>query len=312
MRHIKMYESWLNEASDANIPLILDKSAMKEQSGVQIMLSDLSQYGNLANQVKSAMSSFRSRYLPSGAWEEMNTANGLNKAFESFRELYQIATAGDVTYSPLYKTMQNAFKSGIIDTFWYSGDIVNAGKVIKNGDSKIAEHLGASIILSQLSVAITKGLYYYSTNIPLKPEADGKLVTLKSELDSRGAGATIDSEEGLEALKEMGESYFSTIKTVTKQSYMTVGTHGRTIPSGTYEKSYLSLTEGSITPFVKSLNFDTFVNTLKQTKGYDIPPYAYSILFIGTYVGERSILSLNLASSFMEKGGPTWYNKILG
>jgi hypothetical protein len=115
-----MYESWLNEASDANIPLILDKSAMKEQSGVQIMLSDLSQYGNLANQVKSAMSSFRSRYLPSGAWEEMNTANGLNKAFESFRELYQIATAGDVTYSPLYKTMQNAFKSGIMDTFWYS------------------------------------------------------------------------------------------------------------------------------------------------------------------------------------------------
>ena len=312
MRHIKMYESWLNEASGTDIPLVLDKATLNDQGEVQVLLSDLSKYGTLANQVKDAMSSFRSRYLPSGAWEEMNTANGLNKAFESFRELYQIATAGDVTHSPLYKTMQNAFKSGIMDTFWYSGDIVNAGKVIKNGDSKIAEHLGASIILSQLSVAITKGLYYYSKNISLQSGEDGKSKTVNSELDSRGAGATIDSEEGLEALKEMGKSYFSTIKTKTKQSYVTVGTHGRTIPSSSYEKSYLSLTEERITPFVKSLNFDTFVNTLKQTTGYDIPPYAYSILFIGTYVGERSILSLNLASSFMEKGGPTWINKNLG
>jgi hypothetical protein len=311
MKYVKLFENWLNEASDANIPLLLDKAAMKEQSEVQILLTDLSQYGNLANQVKGAMSSFRSRYLPSEAWQEMNTANGLNKAFESFRELYQIATAGDETHSPLYKTMKNAFKSGIIDSFWYSADIVNAGKVIKNGDSKIAESLGASIILSQLSIAITKGLYYYSTNIPLKPEADGKLVTLKSELDSRGTYASIDSEEGLEALKGMGKSYFSTIKTETKQGYMTVGTHGRTIPSGTYEKSYLSLTEERITPFVNNLSFNTFVNNLKQTSGYNVPPYAYSILFIGTYVGERSILSLNLASAFMEKGGPSWYNEIL-
>ena len=311
MRYIKLYENWLNEASGTNIPLLLDKSTSKEQNEVQILISDLAQYGNLANQVKSAMSSFRSRYLPSDAWQEMNTASGLNKAFVNFKELYQIATAGDVLDSPLYKTMKNAFKSGVIDSFWYSNDIVNAGKVIKDGDSKIAESLGASIILSQLSVAITKGLYYYSTNIPLKPEADGKLITLKSQLDSRGAGATIDYGEGLEALKGMGKQYFSTVKTETKQSFMSVGTHGRVIPSGTYEKSYLSLTEERITPFVNTLNFDTFINNLKETPSYNISDLAYSILFIGTYVGERSILSLNLASAFMEKGGPSWYNEIL-
>ena len=101
MKYIKLYEGWLNEASDANIPLLLDKAAMKEQSEVQILLTDLSQYGNLENQVKSAMSFFRSRYLPSEAWQEMNTANGLNKAFDSFRDLYQTATAGDETHSPL-------------------------------------------------------------------------------------------------------------------------------------------------------------------------------------------------------------------
>lgn len=311
MRYIKLYENWLNEASGTNIPLLLDKSTSKEQNEVQILISDLAQYGNLANQVKSAMSSFRSRYLPSDAWQEMNTASGLNKAFVNFKELYQIATAGDETHSPLYKTMKNAFKSGVIDSFWYSNDIVNAGKVIKDGDSKIAESLGASIILSQLSVAITKGLYYYSTNIPLKPEADGKPVTLKSQLDSTGAYATIDFEEGMESLKGMGKSYFSTIKTDTKQGFMSVGTHGRVIPSGTYEKSYLSLTEERITPFVNTLNFDTFINNLKETPSYNISDLAYSILFIGTYVGERSILSLNLASAFMEKGGPSWYNEIL-
>ena len=311
MRYIKLYENWLNEASGTNIPLLLDKSTSKEQNEVQILISDLAQYGNLANQVKSAISSFRSRYLPSDAWQEMNNASGLNKAFVNFKELYQIATAGDVLDSPLYKTMKNAFKSGVIDSFWYSNDIVNAGKVIKDGDSKIAESLGASIILSQLSVAITKGLYYYSTNIPLKPEADGKLITLKSQLDSRGAGATIDYGEGLEALKGMGKQYFSTVKTETKQSFMSVGTHGRVIPSGTYEKSYLSLTEEKITPFVNTLNFDTFINNLKETPSYNISDLAYSILFIGTYVGERSILSLNLASAFMEKGGPSWYNEIL-
>lgn len=311
MRHIKLYENWLNEASGADIPLFLEKAALKEQSEVQVLLSDLSKYGNLANQVKDAMSSFRSRYLPSESWQGMNSASGLNSAFENFKELYQKATGGGLLNSPLNKFMRNAFKSGVIDSFWYSADIVNAGKVIKYGDSKIAEHLGASIILSQLSIAITKGLYYYSTNISLPPGEDGKPKTLKSELDSRGAYATIDYSEGLEALKGMGKRYFSTVKTQTKQQYMTAGSHGRTIPSSSYEKSYLSLIEGSITPFVNSLNFDNFINKLKQTPGYNIPEYSYSILFIGTYVGESAILSLNLASGFMEKGGPSWYNEIL-
>ena len=312
MRHIKMYESWLNEASMSSIPKYLDDATYKEQAEVEDWVNKLSKYGNLANQIKTAMSSYRSRYLPTEAWKAMNSAPGLTTAIVNFKELYQKATVGDVSQSALQKAMQNAFKSGIVDSFWYSKEIVNAGNIIKNGDPAIADSIGASIILSQLSIAITKGLYYYSKNISLKNiEANTGIKTIKDALDSIGAYGTIDSGEGIEAIKDMGKSYFSTIKTETKQGYMTAGTHGRTLPSGTYEKSYLSITEEKITPFVNNLNMDTFLNSLKETPSSNIGNLAYTILFIGTYVGEHSIIGINLANNFMEKGGPSWYDEIL-
>ena len=90
MRHIKMYESWLNEASGANVPSTLDKGLQKLQSQFDSQLIDLSSYGALSSQVRSYIDRYRSQYLNSAVWNSIGTEAGLNKSINDFKESQNI------------------------------------------------------------------------------------------------------------------------------------------------------------------------------------------------------------------------------
>ena len=302
MRHIKMYESWLNEASGANVPSTLDKGLRKMQTQFDSQLIDLSSYGVLSSQVRSYIDRYRNQYLNSTVWDSINTEAGLNKSINDFKELYRLSGVGNV--SPLILTLDNIFKEDITDRIWYAKETVKAAEVIKYGDDTIANSLGAGIILAQLGNAITKGLYYISSTIPMQT-SDTEMKNVKNALDSY-------SSEDIGVLDGYGRDFFTILKYRKKTIYTTAGTHGRTFPSGSYLEEYKSLQEEKLNPFVNNLSID-YIKNMASTASYpvDVVKSMYSVLFLGVYVTERVSTGLQLAVGFMRKGGPSWYQEIL-
>jgi hypothetical protein len=302
MRHIKLYENWLNEAKGSNIPNLLDKGLARAQYYVDSELNTLAKYGNLSNQIRGYINSYRNQYLPSSSWKEMNTAPGLSAGMEKFKELYQKAIVGDVANTPLRKTLSRIFNYSTTDKIWYSKETVRAAEIIKNGDDSLADSVGASIILFQLGTALTKGLYYYSGNIALNlPEVK----TVQAAVDSLNI-------DGIEDIIDYGSDFFSITATENKPSYMTAGSSGRTFTYDTYEVDYRVLKESKISPFVRTLSLDNVINLIKgETSTYSMANVFFSTYFVGSYVGENTVVGISSASKFMETGGPTWYNEIL-
>jgi hypothetical protein len=303
MAHVKLYESWLNEAKTGNVPSILDSALIQYQSMTDNFLNGLSKYGILSQQIRKSIDVFRNKYLPSNSWKSMNDAPGLSSAIEDFKTLYMEVTEGNVNQLPFGKVLSKVHNYHTSDKIWNSPEIIKAAELLKNGDYIIADSVGASIILSQMAIAVTKGLYYYSSKVPVM---NMEQKTLKGVIDEI-------RHDDIDQLLYMGEDFFSITQTRTHTSYMTPGTHGRTIPSGTYREDYRALETDKITPFVKNLSLDSLLNMAKsETYAFDMQKVVFSILFVGSFVGDKTLSNLESALTFMEMGGPTWYNKILG
>ena len=304
MRYIKLYENWLNEENGSNVPFTLDKGLKKIQTQFDSQLIDLSSYGALSSQVRSYIDTYRNQYLNSSVWNSIGTEAGLNASLNDFKELYRLSIAGNDTNTPLNKTLSNIFKEDITDKIWYSKDTVNAAKVIKYGDDKLASSIAAGIILSQLGIAITKGLYHISGNIPLKT-SDPAIKNIKNALDSL-------YKEDIEELSEYGGELFSITGYKRKYEYTTPGTHGRTFASDSWLEPYRVVDAEKFSPFLKNLSLD-YIKTMASNASYatEAVKPMYSVLAIGEYVAERVSTGVELSVNFMKSGGPSWYQTIL-
>lgn len=325
MRHVKLYESWINESASSNIPKILDSGLLALQEEFDMYLNDLSMYGNFGSQIRSSISEYRSKYLSSGVWNSLKTKEGIESSLRDFKKLYSEATSAD-EFSKISELTSKAIHSDLTDKVWNSTEAVKAATIIKNGDYKLSQSVAAGIIFSQLAIAITKGLYYYSASIPFKVDTSSrayysfssdtredlkKIKNLQNVLDE-----VTSSTEKIEELYEKAERFFQKAVRVTKETAFQAGTHGRAIPIPTEVTEYWQDFE-KIEPYVKELSFDKLINDFNQQISSDFGIYyssnsLFSLLFYGNRVANSLNRGLNLLSTFMETGGPSWYQKILG
>lgn len=327
MRHVKLYESWINESASSNIPKILDSGLLALQEEFDMYLNDLSMYGNFGSQIRSNISEYRSKYLSSGVWNSLKTKEGIESSLRDFKKLFFEATSAKY-FSQISELTSKAIHSDLTDKIWNSTEAVKAATIIKNGDYKLSQSVAAGIIFSQLAIAITKGLYYYSASIPFKVDTSSspyvygnysieikesleKIKNLQNVLD-----VVTSSDEKIEEFYMTAERFFQKAVTVTKMTAFQAGTHGRAIPYPREVTEYWTDFD-KIEPFIKELSFDKLINDFNQqiSSGNDIY-YAsrsfFSLLFYGNRVANSHNNGLNLLSTFMETGGPSWYQKILG
>lgn len=321
MRHIKMYESWLNEAKSTIVPMVLDNGLKFIQDEYDKALMDLSKFGNLANEIRSFTNEYRSQYLSSSLWNTINTKQGLESSLQDFKKLYYDATVGySDTQTPFHMLALKLFSSDTSSKIWNSKEVVNAAKMINMGNPNLSKGIAAGIILSQLSIAITKGLYYYSASIPYNI---GKSVERSSfkDYDTADRWLAIKTLQGvfdeasspdLDVNYNLGKAHFSEWNVVTKTTPFKSGTSGRTYYR--YEDvDEFELNMYNIKRFIDTLNLDTL--TSKDTLDnnfWTVADSMYSILFVGNYIGWQMQNSIEQFSKFMQKGGPTWYQKIIG
>ena len=327
MRHIKMYESWLNEAKSTIVPMVLDNSLKFIQDEYDHALMDLSKFGNIANEIRSFINDYRSQYLSSSLWSSINTKQGLESSLQDFKKLYYDATLGySDTQTPFHMLALKLFNSDTSSKIWNSKEVVDAAKMIKMGNPNLSKSIAAGIILSQLSIAITKGLYYYSASIPYNI---GKSVERSSfsDYDTADRWHAIKTVQGvfdeasspdIDVNYNLGKAHFSEWKVVTKIVPFKSGTSGRVEVNSSNVERYEEVDEFrlnmyNIKRYIDTLNLDTI--TSKDILDNNLWPVAqsmYSILFVGNYIGWQMQYRIEQFSKFMQKGGPSWYQKIIG
>lgn len=319
MRHIKLFESWLNEAKTVNVPMVLDNGLKYIQTEYDGALKDLSQFGNLAKEIRSYTNDYRSQYLSSGVWSSVNTKQGLESSIQDFKKLYYEATAGyGETQTAIRMLAIKLYSSDPASKIWNSKEAVNAAKIIQNGNPNLSKSIAAGIILSQLAFAITKGLYYYSANIPYTvgeeragfsdPDVADRWLAIKKLKGVFDVATSSDMQKNY----DLGKDYFSQWKVVTKTVPYTPGTHGRTMVRKE-DVDEFQVNMEKIKPYIDKLSLETIVSkeNLKQNL-WVVADSLYSFLFIGNYIGSQMQSSMEQFSQFMERGGPTWYQKIIG
>lgn len=304
MEYVKLFENWLLEASGEDIPKILQEGVSKNQKTNRDELNKLSKYGKLAEQIISAIDSYRSEYLTTATWKKLATEEGLNEGIENFKTLYKKVTDGDIYNTPLNKVLKNAFKYEFSDKVFSSKETVKAAEVINKGDSNLANSIGASVILAHLGIAITKGLYYYSKNIKLE-KPDEKNKTAQDFFNNLGISS-------VDEFAKYGEEYFGDLVSEIKKLYMTAGTHGRTFAYDSYEVKTLKFQSEKVEPFINSLSLDMIKNKVKKSDSINGMRVLCSILAIGELINESQVAWIGCMNRFMEQGGPSWYQKLLG
>lgn len=302
MRYIKLYENWLNESTGEELLKSLDIGLTGYQKEIDGMLNELSRYGKLSEQIRQSLNTYRSQYLSSEVWSTVGTEQGLNNAFAKFKELYFKSIASKDATLKFSNVLKNVGKSGMLDQVKYAAEAKKASGIIKDGDAKLADSIAAAIILNQLSIAITKGLYYHSSAISLKGFYSDVYNTAKDYIDN------VLREEpsqylDIKHLRDIGSMLFQAQSVERRTEWSSTGRVA--VQSNAVPITYF--TNEKLTPFVENLSYPTIVNLMKTETWNAL----FSLLTVGGYLGERTYQNLDLASRFMEEGGEKWYQNIV-
>lgn len=310
MRYVKLYENWINEAASVKLDMILSNGLKKTKESTDFSLNRLAKFGKtFESQIRKNISDFRSKYA-TNIWNNLNSKEGVDMAIKNFKELFFMSYGGSgYSNSPLTAftvKVNNAIDSGLGDFFssvtidndlWRSKEALELRDIIVNGNEQLAKGLAASIILLDISVAITNGMYFNANNTTLRRWNGEDNVNLGALLNSTLTGKFTSFDTLLTYGKE--SSMFIRLEDVWTTPY------NPRIP--TEWKGYKTLSNYSaFIPYVKEMTFDDIVESMAgRSNGQEPPREFFAPLFVGFYMSTDAMESINKASEFMQSGGPS-------
>ena len=311
MRHIKMYESWLNEAERVMLDLILSKGLSKAKETVNTNLIELSTYGKIfESQIRKNLDIFRNTYASSSIWTSLSTKPGIETAINNFKELFFISYGGTDQFNSIstgftvkvnnaLEFAENDFFEGItIDNkLWRSKQAVELKNIIINGNEELAKGLASSIILLDLATAITNGLYYMSKSITLKQWGEKTNVNLGSLLNQTLIGNLTDYDNI--AILGKDSNMFTSLKDVYTRPY-----NNRI--RGEWKGYDIVYNFTQFIPYVKKMTADFLIDQMQygQYNQMQPPSEFFAPLYIGYYMSNDANYSIDKAVEFMKAGGP--------
>lgn len=310
--YIKLYEQWLNEAQGVKLDQILLNGLSKTKLSANEVLSRLSEYGKIfESQIRRNLDTLRNTYATQSIWNNLNTKEGIDMAINNFRDLFFMSYGGSSRYaSPLTAfqvKVDNALEFADGDFFynitidnelWRSNEAVELKNIIVNGNEKMAKGIAASIILFDLAVAVTNGLYFMSGSVTLSSWKGEKNVNLRGLLDTTLTGE-LSRFENVVNIGEKSKD-FTSLKDVYTRPY-------NNSIEGEWKRYDVEYNFDQFIPFVKQMTFD---NIIKSTRGggnwvSDEPAEFFAPLFVGHYMSNNAIFSMAKAVEFMKAGGPS-------
>ena len=308
MRHIKMYESWLNEAERVMLDQIILKALENGKVTVDKNLVELSKYGKIfESQIRSNLTQLREQYASSSVWSNLGTIAGLETAIENFKNLFFISYGG--TSSNVYGTrnpltgftvkinnaleiLDNDFFEGIkIDNeLWRSKAAVNLRDIITQGNNEFARGIAASIIILDLAVAVTNGLYYNSNSLILRSNK-----TLAEMLKTVVGDSSLSDKNAIyDKFIKLGENSntFNRVEDIYTHPYSnSIKPEWKGFK---VEQNFMQ-----IVPYVQQLSVNFFTDNIGNSADF------FSPLFVGNYMFNNANYSIDKAVEFMKAGGPS-------
>jgi hypothetical protein len=324
--YIKLYEQWLNENQVPNMgftKIISKYMDMNYNNILDLSLNDLSQYGAFSNEIREAIKKNKAKYSDN-LWNNLNTPSGVENAINVFKMMFNTMLGRKEPSS-----YRSKFEEAMFDAIGNERLVYNFGeKILKSkkvvdlmnsivkGNKAYADEIGFYFAMFDVACAITNGIYYVSNQIPISMKYnlrdDGvKFNNLREAFDYKG-NKFIDFED----IAYRAEGLFQKSVQSSRVGYMTPG-QGRTIAYSVPITDY----------YLQIDTFKDYVNNFSLSKIQEesqkwlddtsnsyrsIPSYIFGILYIGSYYNKIGKSIIERSTSFMQEGGASWYQKLLG
>ncbi len=320
MNYIKLYENWLNEAQGISLDSITSSGLRYYKKGIDDILMKLAKANGKAFeiQIRKNLTELRDIYVPNSLWGRLNTREGVEFAIKNFKDLFFISYGGTsanmygnrypltgftVKVNNALQITEADFFSGItIDNeLWRSKEAVELKNIITNGNNELARGLAASIILLDLAVAITNGVYFISSSLMLKGSSSQTNKTLADMLNMALSNPIFkNSSEAYKELVKLGKNSntFNQLKDVYTHPYnISIKREWKGFAT---ESNYMEFI-----PYVKGLSLNSFVDNIRTESDFFAP------LFVGDYMSNDASYSIDKAVEFMEAGGPSFLQTVV-
>lgn len=323
MKHIKLYENWLNEGEGIKIDSILSQSLANTKKIIDSNLTELSKYGKpFESQIRKNIDTLRNKYASNDIWNNLSSKEGIKIAIENFKELFFLSYRGKgYSNSPLNGltikinkalelndgdffevTLDNNKSWGSNKKYqklWRSNEAVELKDIIVDGNEDLAKGIAASFILLDLGIAITNGFYYISSKVAIKKEN----INLNTLLNNTMA----TKYQSYEKISRIGKesNYFNGIADIYSVSYG--GNAPKEWKGFNVESDY-----SEFSSYVKKMNVDFIINSINDETNLKEPPTElFAPLFIGYYMTNNANYSIAKATEFMKAGGPSFLQSII-
>lgn len=323
--YIKLYEQWLNEAEVAksNFSTVISKAMNKNNQKVDDYLNKLSQYGIFSNEIREAIKLNKAKYSDS-LWSNIGTTSGVENAINTFKMMFtQMIKGKDINNyrSKFEEAMSDALRT--TGSYQFDDKIMNSSKVvdlmntIAKGNKKYADEIGFYFAMFDVACAVTNGLYYISSQLPLDMknyvQEDSAVFKNVKELADYGK----NSVKKYNDIINLAEGQFEKAYSSSRVGYLSVGSggFGRTLSYSIPTTDYVLQVE----KFVDYVNNFSVANVQREAQSnvneypfWYFPSYTFGVLYIGHYYNSIAMSILERSITFMEQGGATWYQKLLG
>lgn len=324
--YIKLYEQWLNEAEVAksNFSTVISRAMDGNNKKVDNYLNQLSQYGTFSNEIREAIKLNKAKYSDS-LWSNIGTMSGVENAINTFKMMFtQMIKGKDIsTYrSKFEQAMSDALRT--TGSFQFDDKIMNSSKVvdlmntIAKGNKKYADEIGFYFAMFDVACAVTNGLYYISSQLPLDMKGnyvqeDSAVFKNVKEL----ADYKLNRTKIYDDIINKAEGQFEKAYSSSRVGYMSVGSSGfgRTLSYSIPTTDYVLQVEKFV-DYVNNFSVSNFQreaqSSVNEYPFWYFPQYAFGVLYIGHYYNSIAMSILERSITFMEQGGATWYQKLLG
>lgn len=327
--HIKLYEQWLNEAEIVNknaFDKIISREMQINNKRVDDYLNKLSQYGLFSNEIRESIKLNKAKYSDS-LWSNLGSISGVENAINIFKMMFSemVKSRKSKSFRRNFETVMNLTlnTSGMFtfdDKLAKSTEAIELMNIIKNGNKKYANEVGFYFAMFDVACAITNGIYYISGQLPItmtNPLADGVTTfkNVKEVIDYK-----LNRVKDYGVLTDKGRETFNLPVATEKTIYHDLGS-GISIPavdmSDPIEIHYVYSVENFV-EFVNNFNisylqqkFQNKVNESDESR-YSLPNDVFGIMYVGNFYNNIGSSILQRAVGFMEQGGASWYQRLIG
>lgn len=324
--YIKLYEQWLNEnqTTTPNFTQIISKYMdVNNNKMIDRSLNELAQHGALSNDIRIAIKENKVKYSD-GLWNNISTPSGVESAINVFKMMFNkmLDRKEPSSYrSKFEEAMFDAIGNDRV-TYNFSEKILNSKKVVDlmnsivKGNKAYADEIGFYFAMFDVACAITNGIYYVSSQIPISMkyanEEGIKFNNLREAFDSKN-----NKFVKFKDITQKAESLFQKSVQSSRVGYMTPG-QGRTISYSVPITDYY-LQIDTFKDYVNNFSLssvqkeaETWLNDSYNSNTLFVPGYIFGILYIGNYYNQIGKSIIERSTSFMQEGGASWYQKLLG